>query len=300
MSSQTHRLRTVGQCYHQFKCTKSIAIPELQCFLHELEHMPSGALIMHIENHDPENLFCLSFQTLPYNSNGVPHILEHTVLCGSEKFPVKDPFFAMNRRSLNTFMNALTGADFTCYPASSQVPKDFYNLLEVYLDAVFHPLLNELSFMQEGHRLEFSDPLNTETPLEMKGIVYNEMKGALASPSARLSEAINETLFPNVTYGYNAGGDPKEIPKLTYEELKNFHKTYYHPSRCLFFFYGNLPLERHLDFIASRTLDYTHKLPPFPLSPSSPVSHLPSIKSWLTPSLSKKTSMKNPWSPLPG
>jgi hypothetical protein len=270
MSTQSSRLRSVGQTYHQFKVTKAIEIPELQCFLRELIHEPSGAVVMHIENEDPENLFCLSFQTLPYNSNGVAHILEHTVLCGSRKFPVKDPFFAMNRRSLNTFMNALTGADFTCYPAASQVHQDFYNLLEVYLDAVFHPILNELSFLQEGHRLEFSQPFDPNTPLEFKGIVYNEMKGALSSANARLSEAIHETLFPNVTYGCNSGGDPKHIPELTYEELKQFYQIYYHPSRCLFFFYGNMPLEKHLDFIAEHTLNHTHKVPPLPSIPLQP------------------------------
>lgn len=276
MPTHSPRLRSVGQVYRQFKLTQAIEIPELQCLLRELIHEPSGARVMHIENEDPENLFCLSFQTLPYNSNGVAHILEHTVLCGSQKFPVKDPFFAMNRRSLNTFMNALTGADFTCYPAASQVHKDFYNLLEVYLDAVFHPLLNEFSFLQEGHRLEFSQPLDPTTPLELKGIVYNEMKGALSAATARLSEAINETLFPNVTYGYNSGGDPKDIPRLTYKELKEFYQTFYHPSRCLFFFYGNMPLEQHLDFIAEHTLNHTPKLsllPPIPLQPrfTSPI-----------------------------
>ncbi len=270
MSTQSSRLRSVGQVYHQFKLIKAVEIPELQCLLRELIHEPSGARIMHIENDDPENLFCLSFQTLPYNSNGVAHILEHTVLCGSQKFPVKDPFFAMNRRSLNTFMNALTGADFTCYPAASQVHKDFYNLLEVYLDAVFHPLLNEFSFLQEGHRLEFNQPLDPKTPLELKGIVYNEMKGALSAATARLSEAINETLFPHVTYGHNSGGDPKEIPQLTYEELKQFYHTFYHPSRCLFFFYGNMPLEQHLNFIAEHTLNHTHQLPPLPPIPLQP------------------------------
>jgi Zn-dependent M16 (insulinase) family peptidase len=225
---------------------------------------------MHIATEDPENLFCLSFQTIPDTSNGVAHILEHTVLCGSQKFPVKDPFFAMNRRSLNTFMNALTGADFTCYPAASQVPKDFYNLLEVYLDAVFHPDLKELSFLQEGHRLEFTNPADPQSPLEYKGIVYNEMKGALSSSSARLAEAINQSLFPDVTYGINSGGDPKDIPKLSYKELKEFHQKFYHPSRCLFFFYGNMPLESHLDFIAKHTLDQTEKQPPLPPLPLQP------------------------------
>ena len=176
----------------------------------------------------------------------------------------------MNRRSLNTFMNALTGADFTCYPAASQVHKDFYNLLEVYLDAVFHPILNEFSFMQEGHRLEFAQLNDPNTPLEYKGIVYNEMKGALTTPSARLAEAINAALFPNTTYGVNSGGDPGDIPTLTYEELKQFYQTYYHPSRCLFFFYGNMPLEKHLDFIAEQTLNHTHQVPPLPPIPLQP------------------------------
>ena len=157
MTAKKPQLFEVGQTYHGFTVTKAIEIPELQCTLQELVHNETGAHVIHLGNEDPENLFCLSFQTLPMKSDGVAHILEHTVLCGSEKFPVKDPFFAMTRRSLNTFMNALTGSDFTCYPAASLVPKDFYNLLDVYLDAVFHPNLNLLSFLQEGHRLEFSN-----------------------------------------------------------------------------------------------------------------------------------------------
>src|SRR5579863_859691 len=156
--------------YNNFRITKYTPIPELQSTLVELIHEPSGAKVMHIANDDPENLFCLSFQTLPSSSNGVAHILEHTVLCGSAKFPVKDPFFAMSRRSLNTFMNALTGQDFTGYPASSQVEKDFYNLLEVYLDAVFKPELKKLSFLQEGHRLEFTDGKNEQSPLQFQGV----------------------------------------------------------------------------------------------------------------------------------
>ncbi len=270
MTSKSARLNAVGQTYHDFQVTKAKDIPELQCRLLELTHLPTGAQVMQIANDDPENLFCLSFRTLPDSCNGVAHVLEHTVLCGSEKFPVKDPFFAMSRRSLNTFMNALTGADFTCYPAASQVPKDFYNVLEVYLDAVFHPNLKELSFLQEGHRLEFSMPDDPQSPLEHKGIVFNEMKGALSSANARLSEAINTALFPNLTYGFNAGGDPKVIPKLTYRELCSFYEQYYHPSRCLFFFYGNMPLEGHLDFIAKHALQGVKKvdaIPPLPLQP---------------------------------
>lgn len=270
MSLKPSHLFAKGQKYHDFELTKAVEIPELNCFLRELTHTPTGAQVMHISNDDPENVFCLSFQTLPDSSNGVAHILEHTVLCGSKKFPVKDPFFAMTRRSLNTFMNALTGSDFTCYPAASQVPKDFYNLLDVYLDAVFHPNLKELSFLQEGHRYEFAVPDDPESPLEHKGIVFNEMKGSLASPNSRLSEAMNEALFPKITYGYNSGGDPKVIPKLTYQELRAFHTEYYQPSRCLFFFYGNMPLEEHLDFITQKTLKDAKKLNPVAPVPPQP------------------------------
>ncbi|HEY4254736.1 MAG TPA: insulinase family protein, partial [Chlamydiales bacterium] len=210
----------------------------------------------------PENVFCLSFQTLPSSSNGVAHILEHTVLCGSKKFPVKDPFFSMTRRSLNTFMNAFTGQDFTCYPASSQVEKDFYNLLEVYLDAVFSPQLKKLSFLQEGHRLEW-----VGQNLEFKGVVYNEMKGAMTEAEARLSKAVFKHLTPDLTYAHNAGGEPREIPQLTHEELVEFHQSYYHPSRCLFYFYGNLPLAKHLDFIQAHALEGVKSLPPLPPLP---------------------------------
>lgn len=253
--------------YPGFDILRTKPIPELQCTLQELVHTKTGARIMHLSNNDPENVFCLSLKTLPKTSNGVAHILEHTVLCGSKKFPVKDPFFAMTHRSLNTFMNAMTGADFTCYPAASLIEKDFYNLLEVYLDAVFAPNLERFSFLQEGHRLEFSNPEDSSSPLEYKGIVYNEMKGAMSSAGSRLNEALHQLLFPDLTYGINSGGDPKVIPELTYEELKEFHRTYYHPSRCLFFFYGNLPLEKHLDFLTKHCLDQAESAPPIPLIP---------------------------------
>lgn len=269
-SKRLSHFQFIGQTYHQFQITQIFDLHELHAELIELVHLPSGAQIMHIANDDPENLFCLSFQTIPSSSNGVAHILEHTVLCGSKKFPVKDPFFAMQRRSLNTFMNALTGPDFTCYPAASQIPKDFYNLLEVYLDAVFHPVLNELSFLQEGCRLEFSNPTDVNSPLEYRGVVYNEMKGAMTNPNSRLIEVVNQALFPNITYGVNSGGEPADIPKLTYQELWDFHKKYYHPSRCLFFFSGNMPLEGHLDFISKNLLDSVQPVEPFAPLPLQP------------------------------
>ena len=246
-----------------FTLKKSTKIHELRSILYELEH-PCGAQVMHLANEDQENLFSLNFQTLPKSDDGVAHILEHTVLCGSKKFPIKDPFFGMIRRSLNTFMNAMTGPDFTCYPAASQVEADFYNLLEVYLDAVFHPLLNRLSFLQEGHRLEFQNPEDSSSDLVYRGIVFNEMKGSLSSPDTRIWHAINQALMPDLPYAFNSGGDPKEIPNLTYDEFLEFHKNYYHPSRCLFYFYGNLPLVKHLRFLEEKVLKDAEKLTPLP------------------------------------
>lgn len=251
-------LKEIGNRYKDFEVTKSLPLAELHAHLIELVHIPSGACIMHIQNDDPENLFCLSFRTYPQNSSGVAHILEHTVLCGSKKFPVKDPFFCMARRSLNTYMNALTGSDFTCYPAASQNEKDFYNLLNVYLDAVFHPNLTKNSFLQEGHRYEFKTPDDSTSPLLHKGVVYNEMKGSMASAERRMWQECLKHLCPDLTYAHNSGGDPKEIPALTYEELINFYEVHYHPSQCLFFFYGNLPLIKHLDYLYEHTL---HSVP---------------------------------------
>lgn len=251
--------------YHpQFTCIREFSIDEINCIFRELKHEATGATVIHLENDDPENLFCMSFRTTPNSSNGVAHILEHLVLCGSAKYPVGDPFFAMSRRSLNTFMNAMTGADFTCYPCSTQDKKDFYNLLGVYLDCVFNPTLKRLSFMQEGHRYEFSE----EGKLIYNGIVFNEMKGVLASPTARLEEALYKELLPDTTYCNNSGGDPKNIPDLTYEELLEFHREYYHPSRCTYFFYGNLPLHDHLEFIVNNSLTGVTKVPPLPPVPS--------------------------------
>lgn len=269
---QSSKLQKVGDKYGDFVVIRYKEIPEIQSTLIELEHQPTGAQIMQIANDDDENLFNLSFRTHPETSNGVAHILEHTVLCGSQKFPIRDLFFSMGRQSLNTFMNALTGPDFTCYPAASQVPKDFYNLLEVYLDAVFHPILSKLSFLQEGHRLEFLKPDDPNSPLIFKGIVFNEMKGAMATPEARLAEALMHALFPDLTYGVNSGGEPKEILNLTYKELKAFHAKFYHPSRCLFYFYGNLPLEGHLDFLQRYAFEGVKKVPPIPFLPKQPRS----------------------------
>ena len=234
----------LNEKYNNFIVTKNIPIEEIKVQLIELTHIKLGTQVIKIKNDDDENLFSLSFKTLPKDSKGSPHILEHTVLCGSKKYPVKDPFFSMLKRSLNTFMNAMTGSDFTCYPAATLVEKDFYNLLEIYLDAVFFPKLEKMSFLQEGHRLEFSSPQDASTNLIYKGVVYNEMKGSMSNPDNILMQKMFENLTPDLPYAYNSGGDPKKIPSLTYEELKEFHKNFYHPSRCLFFFYGNLDLKK--------------------------------------------------------
>jgi hypothetical protein len=298
MTKKIGILNAEGQTYKDFLLTKYLPLDELKSALIELVHQPSGARIIQIANDDPENLFCLSFQTLPSSSNGVAHILEHTVLCGSEKFPVKDPFFAMTRRSLNTYMNALTGQDFTCYPASSQVEKDFYNLLEIYLDAVFHPELKKVSFLQEGHRLEFVDPKNPKGELQYQGVVYNEMKGAMSSIESRLWEALSKHLVPDLPYAHNSGGDPKDIPSLSYEELLEFHESFYHPSRCLFFFYGNLPLVKHLDKIEkSLTSGKITPLPPLPRQPrfSAPVRKSDGYPIKEGESLEKKTLITFAW-----
>lgn len=267
METANQFLSKEGDRYGDFLLVKLTPIKELQILMREIVHVPTGAQVMHLENDDTENLFCISFRTLPDSSNGAPHILEHTVLCGSRQFPVKDPFFAMNRRSLNTFMNALTGSDFTCYPAATLVEKDFYNLLEVYLDAVFHPLLKEMSFLQEGHRYEFSSPKDPNSPLEIKGIVYNEMKGSVSSVDSHIWHAVIAHIVPDLPYAFNSGGDPKEIPHLSYPKLIEFYENNYHPSRSLFFFYGNLPLKKHLDFIEEKTLKKVQRLPPLPEIP---------------------------------
>ncbi|MCP4693401.1 MAG: peptidase M16 [Desulfobacterales bacterium] len=229
-------------------------IKPLNLVFYELEHTDTGARHIHLANKDKDNAFGVILKTVPRDSTGVAHILEHTALCGSDKFPVRDPFFSMLKRSLSTFMNALTASDWTMYPFSTQNRKDYYNLLGVYLDAVFHPNLDELSFKQEGHRIEVEKEGDGKSRLVYKGVVYNEMKGAMSSPDQVLSRALLKALYPDTTYSNNSGGDPAMIPRLTHEGLLAFHKRHYHPSNAYFFTYGNLPLKDHLAFIEEKTL----------------------------------------------
>jgi Zn-dependent M16 (insulinase) family peptidase len=198
----------------------------------------------------------VAFRTVPEDSKGVAHILEHTVLCGSDKFPLKSPFMDMVDRSLKTFMNAFTSADWTAYPYATKNPKDFNNLLSVYLDAVFFPKLDPLAFAQEGHRLEFKVPDDPKSGLQFKGVVFNEMKGALSSEKLILNGEINKVLFPTVTYHHNSGGEPDEILNLSYDQFKAFHQRHYHPSNAIFITYGDIPVEEHQSHFESLALKH--------------------------------------------
>ncbi|MGI9322313.1 MAG: insulinase family protein, partial [Pseudomonadales bacterium] len=240
---------------NDFRQVRERSIDALQLTAIEYEHQPTGAKHFHLKSDAAENVFLVALRTVPEDSTGVAHILEHTVLCGSERYPVRDPFFLMIRRSLNTFMNAFTGADYTAYPFASQNRKDYFNLMSVYLDAVFHSRLHPLDFAQEGHRLEFTEPGNPDSPLEYKGVVYNEMKGDMSSPLSRLYHGVQERLYPTSTYHFHSGGDPAAIPALTYQALRDFYKTHYHPSNATFMTYGNIPAEEQQEFISRQALN---------------------------------------------
>ncbi len=224
-----------------FVCQRQQFISALNLEYQEFRHTPTGARHIHLASDDPHNAFLVAFLTVPKDSSGVAHILEHTALCGSRRFPVRDPFFMMTRRSLNTFMNALTASDWTAYPFASLNRKDFMNLLDVYLDAAFFPQLHPLDFAQEGHRLDFAQPHDPASDLVFKGVVFNEMKGAMSSPVQRLGQVVESALFPTITYHHNSGGEPAHIPQLTHEQLVAFHRRHYHPSNAVFMTYGDVP-----------------------------------------------------------
>ncbi|MFP4649549.1 MAG: insulinase family protein [Desulfobacterales bacterium] len=254
-----------------YRVEKITELPEINGFFYQLKHLPTGASHIHISRPDPENAFSVVFKTVPPDSTGVAHILEHTVLCGSRQYPVRDPFFSMMKRSLNTFMNALTASDWTMYPFATQNEKDFYNLMSVYLDAAFFPRLDRLSFKQEGHRLELEpDPETGKQRLVYKGVVYNEMKGAMSSPDQVMGRSLLNALYPDTTYSFNSGGEPERIPELTHEQLVDFHRHHYHPSNSFLYTYGDLPLEGHLLFIEDKVLNGFSKTDPDTDVPSQP------------------------------
>ena len=224
-----------------------------------LRHKKTGARIMLIENDDENKVFNIAFRTPPKNSTGVAHILEHSVLCGSKEFPLKDPFVELVKGSLNTFLNAMTYPDKTCYPVASCNDQDFQNLMHVYLDAVFYPNIyqKEEIFRQEGWSYQLEKP---EGPLKYNGVVYNEMKGAFSSPDEVLEREIMNSLFPDTPYGCESGGDPDHIPELSYEEFLEFHKTYYHPSNSYIYLYGNMDMAEKLEFLDEHYLSAFEKL----------------------------------------
>lgn len=247
-------------------------IDSLGLVLMEFKHKVTGARHVHLSSDKKENVFLVGLQTLPRDSSGVAHVLEHTVLCGSEKFPVRDPFFMMMRRSLSTFMNAFTSSDWTAYPFATENKQDFQNLLSVYLDAVFFSRIDPLDFSQEGHRLEFATHDDPSTPLEIKGVVYNEMKGAMSPPVSQLYQRLKRHLFQTSTYHFNSGGEPDVIPQLTYNQLLEFYQTHYHPSNAIFCTFGDIPARQHQESFETLCLhrfekgtqyQTTHELPQF-------------------------------------
>jgi Zn-dependent M16 (insulinase) family peptidase len=227
---------------HGFELLRERALPALSSTARLHRHVATGAELLSLLNDDENKVFGISFATPPRDSTGIAHILEHSVLCGSRKYPVKDPFVQLMKGSLNTFLNAMTFPDKTCYPVASQNLQDFYNLIDVYLDAVFHPRITPEIFQQEGWHYEMEA---IDAPLDYKGVVFNEMKGNYSSPTVLLSELSRQSLFPDITYGFDVGGDPRRIPDLTYAQFKHFHEQHYHPSNARLFFYGDDdPLER--------------------------------------------------------
>ena len=221
---------------HGFTKVRELEITEMASVASVYRHDKTGARVLSITNDDENKVFGISFRTPPEDSTGVAHILEHSVLCGSEKYPVREPFVELLKGSLQTFLNALTFPDKTCYPVASANVQDFYNLIDVYLDAVFYPRLTENTLKQEGWHYELE---NADKPMTFKGVVYNEMKGAYSSPDSLLYEHTQQSLFPGHTYGIDSGGDPEVIPDLTFEKFMAFHRDHYHPSNAYAYFYGD-------------------------------------------------------------
>eukprot|EP01022_Parablepharisma_sp_SALTPOND_P018942 TRINITY_DN3165_c0_g1_i1.p1 TRINITY_DN3165_c0_g1~~TRINITY_DN3165_c0_g1_i1.p1 ORF type:complete len:1146 (-),score=91.33 TRINITY_DN3165_c0_g1_i1:6051-9374(-) len=248
--SRTKYSFTPGQTIHGFTFERAQHIPIYDMTGYKLTHQKTKARYFHIDSSNTDNTFSILFRTPPINNSGICHILEHLALCGSKKYPIRDPFFNMLKRSLNTYMNAWTGADFTMYPFSSQNRADFHNLLSVYLDASFFPMLRYEDFMQEGHRLE----IDQSKKLQRNGVVYNEMKGAMSDPQDYFSLRLMQNLFQHSSYKYNSGGDPMHIPELTHKGLLEYHAKYYHPSNCWFFSFGDLDFTEHLELIDKNVL----------------------------------------------
>jgi Zn-dependent M16 (insulinase) family peptidase len=228
-------------------------IPELNTRARLYRHLKTGAELLSLENDDENKVFGITFRTPPPDSTGLPHIMEHSVLCGSHKYPVREPYVELTKSSLATFINAMTFPDKTTYPVASQNVQDFYNLIDVYMDAVLHPLISSHTLEQEGWHFELD---NMDGQLAYKGVVFNEMKGAYSSPDGLLSKYSQESLFPDHPYGRDSGGDPHLIPNLTYAQFKAFHDTYYHPSNARIYFYGDDDPQERLRLMGDYLKEY--------------------------------------------
>ncbi len=249
----------INKLYHGFRLLEESRIDEIQSLARVFYHEKSGARLMQLENDDNNKVFTIGFRTPPTDSTGVPHILEHCVLSGSRKYTTKEPFMDMVKGSLQTFINAMTFSDKTIYPVASRNEKDFFNLMDVYLDAVFYPKIYELEdiFMQEGWHHEI---FNKEEKIRYKGVVYNEMKGAYSTPETILDENIGRSLFPDTTYQHSSGGNPDVIPELKYDDFLDFHKSLYHPSNSYIYLYGDGDLDSQLKHINEEYLSNFDKI----------------------------------------
>ena len=245
--------------YKNYNLVKEQELKDINSYGELLSHEKSGARVLLIKNSDENKSFCIGFRTPPYDDTGLPHIFEHSVLCGSRKFPVKEPFVELMKSSLNTFLNAMTFSDKTIYPVASCNDKDFKNLMDVYMDAVLYPNIHskEEIFKQEGWHYELD---SKDGELVYNGVVYNEMKGAFSSPDGILGRESLNSLFPDTAYGVESGGNPEFIPTLTYEKFKEFHKKYYHPSNCYIVVYGNCNMEETLKWLDEEYLSKFDKI----------------------------------------
>jgi presequence protease len=238
---------------HGFELISEQEIPEYKVFAKRYRHVKTGAELLSLINEDENKVFGITFRTTPEDSTGVAHIMEHAVLNGSRKYPVKEPFVELIKGSLNTFLNAMTYPDKTCYPVASTNLQDFYNLVDVYLDSVFYPRLTRYNLMQEGWHYELD---SLDEPLHYKGVVFNEMKGAYSSPESVLDEKSQQALLPDTVYAVDSGGNPELIPDLTYEQFTRFHKLYYHPSNARIYFYGDDPESERLRLLDEYLNDF--------------------------------------------
>ncbi|MGE0433026.1 MAG: insulinase family protein, partial [Planctomycetota bacterium] len=258
-----------GDQLHGFVIESVTPIPDIKALAYRARHSKTGAEVLAVHANDEENLFSVGFRTPPPDSTGVAHILEHCVLAGSKQFPVKDAFNELGKRTLSTFLNAMTWPDRTIYPTCSAVRADYFNLAKVYSDLVFNPLISQQTFQQEGHHFELEDLEDKASALKVTGVVYNEMKGAYSSPEQVVYRGMQQALLPDTPYGVDSGGDPEVIPDLTYENFVAFHRRFYSPSNARFMLYGDVPLAENLAFLEGvlRPFDKVEVKSELPLQP---------------------------------